>query len=69
MVATAGCKKPYDPPFIAAPGSNLVVEGFINTGADPTTIKLSHTVSLSSKVVTAPVSGASLTIEGDDAAV
>ena len=64
-----GCRKPYNPPAITAPGSYLVVEGVINNDTDSTVIKLSRTVNLSSKVVTNPVVGAILTVEGDDNSV
>ncbi len=59
------CKKPYNPPAIAAPASYLVVEGTINTGADSTIFKLSKTVNLSSKVTTNPVLHAVITVESD----
>ena len=64
-VITTGCKKPYSPPAIAAPGSYLVVEGVINSGADSTFIKLSHTVNLSNKVIANPELHALLTVESD----
>jgi uncharacterized lipoprotein YajG len=61
----AACRKPYDPPAIANAGSYLVVSGVINSGADSTTINLSRTVSLSSKVTNNPVTGAAVTVESD----
>jgi len=54
----AGCEKLYNPPAIASPGSYLVVEGVINTGADSTIIKLSRTVKLSSTSTVNPEKGA-----------
>ena len=65
IVSAISCKKPYNPPAITAPGSYLVVEGVINSGSDSTIIKLSRTVNLSSSVTLNPVSGAVLTVEGD----
>jgi hypothetical protein len=58
-----GCKKPYYPPVIVAPGTYLVVEGVINTSLGPTTIKLSKTVDLSSATTKNPVLKAIVTIE------
>ncbi len=58
-----GCKKPYYPPVIVAPGTYLVVEGVINTNLGPTTIKLSKTVNLSSATTKNPVLNAIVTIE------
>ena len=64
-----GCKKPYNPPVITAPNSYLVVEGYIDPGADSTIIKLSRTVSLAAKVVANPVSGAVVFVESDQHAM
>jgi len=67
--AVMGCKKPYNPPVVANSGSYLVVEGVINSGSDSTTITLSRTVNISSTVTVNPVTGATLTVEGDQNAV
>jgi hypothetical protein len=58
-----GCRKPYYPPAINAPGTYLVVEGVINTNFGPTTIKLSKTVNLSNATSNNPVLNAIVTIE------
>jgi len=65
ILLSVGCKKPYNPQVISSPTTYLIVEGVININ-DLTTIKLSRTVNLSSKVTTNPVTGAQLTVEGDD---
>jgi len=48
FLLTTGCKEPYTPPVNPSSVNYLVVDGFINSGAGPTTIKLSRTRSLSS---------------------
>jgi hypothetical protein len=63
-----GCRKPYNPPAITGNGSYLVVEGVINSGPDSTTIKLSRTVNVSSKVTTNPVLNALVTVVNDQGA-
>jgi Domain of unknown function (DUF4249) len=65
IIILTGCKKPYLPPVISAPGSYLVVEGVINSGTDSTVIKLSQTVNLSNEVTTNPVQKATVTVESD----
>ena len=57
------CKKPYNPNVIDSPKSYLIVEGSIN-GDDTTTVKLSRTVNLSSKITINPVV-ASVNVESD----
>src|ERR1700760_3967782 len=65
VVLTYACKKPYDPPAINVQTGYLVVEGTINTGADSTIIKLSHTVHVSDSVTANPVSGATVVVQSD----
>jgi hypothetical protein len=48
------CKKPYLPPVVASGASHLVVEGMINTGGDTTSIRLTHTIALSTPGSAAP---------------
>jgi hypothetical protein len=59
------CREPYTPGPVAAPGSYLVVEGAIDPGTDSTIIKLSKTVTLSSKNAFNPVIGASVTVQNN----
>jgi hypothetical protein len=65
LITIVSCKKPYTPPEITAPGTHLVVEGVINTGADSTIINLSHTVSLTAKTASNPQTKATVTVESD----
>ncbi|WP_426669580.1 DUF4249 domain-containing protein [Mucilaginibacter sp. McL0603] len=60
------CKKPYLPPVVASGASHLVVEGMINTGADTTIIRLTHTIALSTPGSAAPAeTGASVVVQSD----
>jgi hypothetical protein len=63
------CKKPYNPPATASPGSYLVVEGVINSGSDSTVIKLSRTVNLSNTGTQNPELRASVAVESDQGVV
>jgi len=59
------CREAYIPPNSSTAGSYLVVEGVINAGGDSTTIKLSKTVSLTSKTTVNPVAGATVMVENN----
>ena len=65
IIISESCRKPYNPPAIAAAGSYLVVEGVINSGSDSTIIKLSKTVKISNGTTLNPVTGAALAVESD----
>ncbi|ASU36650.1 DUF4249 domain-containing protein [Mucilaginibacter xinganensis] len=66
VVLVLSCKKPYSPPVTDTANNYLVVEGFINSGADSTMIKLNRTVKLSGNVNVNPELNAVVTVEGDD---
>jgi len=59
------CKEKYLPVVKDINPNYLVVDGFINTGADSTIFKLSRTFKLESKAVTSPEKAAIVTIESD----
>jgi len=68
VIVFAHCVKPYNPPALQAKNNYLVVDGFINTGANQvTTIILTRTKSLSDFVTaTDPELGASIQIVSND---
>jgi len=70
IIPFAECVKPYNPPALQAKNSYLVVDGFINSGANQvTTIALSRTRSISdSTTETDPQLGASIQIVSNDGA-
>jgi hypothetical protein len=60
------CVDNYDIPKVSSNGGYLVVEGFINSNG-PTTITLSHSVPLNSKIGTAPAElHAEVNVESED---
>lgn len=59
------CKQPYILPVRSSGGNTLVVEGVINTGSGPTTIKLSRTVQLTDTVNSTPELNANVSIESN----
>ena len=61
----AHCKQVYDPQIAAANTRLLVVEGFINSGAGSTTIRLSRTGDFKDTAIR-PELGSQVNIEGDD---
>lgn len=65
LTLMGSCRKPYNPPAVAAPGSYLVVEGVINAGSDSTIIKLSRTVKLSSGTTNNAETGAIVSIQSN----
>lgn len=68
IIAFAKCVKPYNPPALQAKNNYLVVDGFINSGANQvTTITLSRTRSISdSTTETDPELGGSIQIVSND---
>ncbi len=65
-VLFAGCKEMYDPGIINPETGYLVVEGFINSGSEPTSISLSRTTKLTENIFSKPELNARVTVEGDD---
>jgi hypothetical protein len=66
LTLSAGCLQQYDPPAIANPTSNLVVEGFIDDSGDTTVFNLSRTFALTASATQAPELSATVAVEGAD---
>ncbi len=66
LATSQSCKQTYLPPIIKNPPTNLVVEGFINSGPDSTYFDLSTTYLLSDSTATTPILGATVIVEGND---
>lgn len=60
------CKQVYNPPNNSPATGYLVVEGFISSGASPTSITLSRTVGLNEDNTIVYEKNAAVTIEGDN---
>ncbi len=69
VILSAACKEAYEPPVISTDHSYLVVEGFINNGADSTLITLSRTYKLNNASQESFETGAKVTVEGNDHSV
>ena len=65
MTLFVKCKQEYDPQIEAKTSGLLVVEGFINSGQGPTTIRLSRSSDLKDTVLN-PELSALLNVEGED---
>ena len=61
----SSCLQPFNPPEIGGGRGFLVVDGFLDTGGDTTTIRLTRTQNLADAEVPPPETGAQVTIEGD----
>lgn len=58
-----GCLDPYEPPVAPQDRNVLVVDGFLNSTDRAATVKLSHTVSISSSTTFSPERGAEVSIQ------
>jgi hypothetical protein len=65
VLLVARCKQEYDPKIEAKSTGFLVVEGFLNSGHGPTTIRLSRSSDLNDTTLK-PESGAQLNVQGED---
>lgn len=58
-----GCVEPFSPPEVNSDEGYLVVDGFLNMGADTSTIVLSHTQNASAKTSVLMEAGAKINVE------
>lgn len=61
-----GCREKYNPPLASLPKSFLVVEGVINPGNQPTTIRLTRTFKLDQNATVKTENNAVVTVEGNN---
>ncbi len=66
IMVVASCREHFEAPGGGPDHGYLVVEGVINSGAGPTTIRLSRTVPLTDSIRSRPERSASVRVEGDD---
>jgi hypothetical protein len=66
LISAAGCKEKYVPKLNLTTNSFLVVEGFINSGTGPTTIKLTRTTPVSDTARIVYEKGATVRVEGQN---
>lgn len=66
ILVAASCREHFEAPGGAADNSYLVVDGVINSGTGPTTIRLSRTVPLADSSRSRPEQNASVRVEGDN---
>jgi len=65
LCTLASCKEEYEPQIKSNEQSVLVVEGILNSGDEPTTVKLSRTTKLNDSAMVQPVTGAALAVESE----
>jgi hypothetical protein len=66
IVAGLACKERYKPDIISSPDSYLVVEGVLNTAAEPTSIRLTRTFKLDDTARVQAERNARVVVEGKD---
>jgi len=65
-VCVSACVDSYSPPVKDSDIDYLVIDGFLNSGVGPTTIKLTHTLNIKDGGKARVEKGALLTVEGTD---
>ncbi len=66
IILTAGCKEKYLPPITSPDTGYLVVEGYINSGPQPTSVILSRTTKLYDAVQIQYEHNAAVNVEGEN---
>ncbi len=66
IVTGFACRESYNPEIISSANSYLVVEGVLNAGAGPTTLRLTRTYKLGDGAQLAGETNASVVVEGKD---
>jgi len=66
IIAGFACREPYKPSLISSPAAYLVIEGVLNAGTGPTSIRLSRTFKLDDTARLKGERNAQVLIEGKD---
>ncbi|MEI9806716.1 MAG: DUF4249 domain-containing protein [Bacteroidota bacterium] len=66
VTALCSCREDFRPPAVSSPNTYLVVEGVLNIGAGPTTVRLTKTFRLNDTARLRPETNARLQVEKDD---
>ena len=66
LFAGFACREPYKPDLISSPNAYLVIEGVLNAGNGPTTIRLSRTFKLDDTAKVKGERNAKVLVEGKD---
>jgi Domain of unknown function (DUF4249) len=66
ILFVSSCKEKYELPATANNNPQLVVEGYLNSGSDLTTIRLSRTINLKDTGTSDPETGATVTVEAEN---
>ena len=66
LFAGFACREPYKPDLISSPNAYLVIEGVLNAGNGPTTIRLSRTFKLDDTAKMKGERNAKVLVEGKD---
>lgn len=69
LAVVVSCRDKFEPDLESTTASHLVVDGVLNTGTGGTTIQLSRTTTLDSRVQFVPEPNAIVTVEGEDNSV
>ena len=66
LITGFACKEPYKPTIISSPNAYLVIEGVLNAGAGPTSIRLTRTFKLDDTARLKGELNAQIVVEGKD---
>ena len=66
LITGFACKEPYKPTIISSPNAYLVIEGVLNAGAGPTSIRLTRTFKLADTAHLKGELNAQIVVEGKD---
>lgn len=66
VVVLMGCVEPYDPPYTDSDINFLVIDGFLDSGSETATVKISYAMPLDTNTTVNPARNAVVNVETDD---